>query len=494
MTDSGQGPLVGLPVSLGVAIMGFNVAAMRLPVALLAATAAPLLWLVGRRTIGEGAATLAALLLAISPAFLLYARTATLVGASLVPLLLTALALARVLDAEPGEGWRWRREGALAGSLLLGIYAYAPVRLLWPLALVLLGIAAWRDPLRRAVLLRTLVLCMVIVPAALMALARLTTADQDAVTAAVGYFHARGEQLVAMRDDPAAAGLYLRDASSSEDDGWQAALRLVGQNRADLARLLLDRDTAPVATDYWNERWPLLALVPAAFGLIGAVAALRWGRAAGALSRCCPHARRRAGAAPAAHLARAHRAYPAGASLRAAPRRGGSWLVAGWLAGLSDAERQAARSSAMGRARAGGGDPAADRRRGARGDEMPLGPPRESAIAAALAAHPRRRANGAGRCWSRIRRSATTSSASTPPPTGSNSTGISLRRSRSDPVKTGVDARPALLWRGALGALRDGRSRGHAADSGSWPRRSWTTSSPPGSSGCSGFPDSVILP
>ncbi len=49
MTDSGQGPLVGLPVWVGFALGGVGLAAMRLPVALLAAGAVPLLWLVGRR-------------------------------------------------------------------------------------------------------------------------------------------------------------------------------------------------------------------------------------------------------------------------------------------------------------------------------------------------------------------------------------------------------------------------------------------------------------
>ncbi len=144
MTDSGQGPLVGLPVAIGTAVAGVELHAMRLPVSLLAALSVPVLWLLGRRLCGAGPATLATLLLATSPVFLLYGRTATLVGVSLLPLLLSALALVRVLDAGKDDGWRWRREGLMAGSLLLGIYAYAPVRLLWPLAVGLLTLAAVR--------------------------------------------------------------------------------------------------------------------------------------------------------------------------------------------------------------------------------------------------------------------------------------------------------------------------------------------------------------
>src|SRR5215203_492508 len=253
MTDSGQGPLVGLPVAIGMALAGGGLEAMRIPVALLAALSVPVVWLLGRRVFGPGPATLAALLLATSPVFLLYGRTATLVGASLPPLLLSTLALVHVLDASADGGWRWRREGLLAGSLLLGIYAYAPVRLLWPLAIGLLTLAALHSRARRSVLLRAALLCALVVPAATMTLEALTAPEPDPLGAAMSYFHARGEQLVAMSGDPIAASEYLRKSDAIEN-GWEAAARLVGQNATDLARLLLDRDTGPPPVDYWNER------------------------------------------------------------------------------------------------------------------------------------------------------------------------------------------------------------------------------------------------
>jgi 4-amino-4-deoxy-L-arabinose transferase-like glycosyltransferase len=273
MTDSGQGPLVGLPVAIGIALAGVGLDAMRVPVALLAAVSVPALWLLGRRLFGLGPATLAALLMATSPVFLLYGRTATLVGASLVPLLLSALALVRVLDAGTADGWRWRREGLLAASLVLGIYAYAPVRLLWPMAIGLLALAAIRQRARRGVLLRAALLCALIVPAATMALEALAAPDPDPLAAAMSYFHARGEQLVAMSGDPAAASEYLR-TSSTVASGWDATARLVGQNVADLARLLLDRDTGPAPVDYRNERgrfWPWFFLPLAVVGAISTV-------------------------------------------------------------------------------------------------------------------------------------------------------------------------------------------------------------------------------
>jgi 4-amino-4-deoxy-L-arabinose transferase-like glycosyltransferase len=333
MTDSGQGPLVGLPVAIGTAVAGFEVSAMRLPVSILAAVSVPVLWLLGRRLFGAGPATLAALLLATSPVFLLYGRTATLVGVSLLPLLLSALALMRVLDAGDNDGWHWRREGLLAASLVLGIYAYAPVRLLWPLAVGLLALAAVCNSARRSVLMRAALLCALIVPAALMFLAQVTRPDPDPLGAMIGYFHARGEQLVAM-DDLADAGQYLRVEDVTAGSGWDAATRLVRQNAVDLARLLLDHDTGPPPVEFWNERgrfWPWFLLPFAAIGAISTVE--RWVRESRRhTSALAPFALFLGLALPLlltsrVHIGRLLPALPFALLLVAA----GAWLAAGWI-------------------------------------------------------------------------------------------------------------------------------------------------------------------
>lgn len=282
MTDSGQGPLVGLPISLGIALAGFTLEAMRLPVALVAALAPPLLWLCGRRMVGQGPSALAALLLAISPAFLFYGRTATLVGVSLAPLLLTTLALVNVLDAPQNESRNGPRGVFLAGSLLLGIFAYAPVRLLWPIVLAVLVLAALLNSRRRRFLAMTALGCLIAVPAGMMALEQLAAPEPDPVAAALGYFHARGEQLVAMGEDVAATGQYVRDFGRSSEpasaDGWAAARQLVIQNGTDLGRLLLDRDTLSIGNDYWNERgrfWPWFLFPCALIGMLSVVSRAR---------------------------------------------------------------------------------------------------------------------------------------------------------------------------------------------------------------------------
>ncbi|MCA9878749.1 MAG: glycosyltransferase family 39 protein [Thermomicrobiales bacterium] len=274
MTDSGQGPLLGLPLTLSILVNGFTLEALRLPAMLLSALAVPLLWLCGKRVIGPAPALLAATLLAISPVFLFYGRTATLVGVSLVPLLLTTLGLLRVLDAPARAGWAWRREGALVATMLLGLFAYAPVRLLWPLTVALLALAALRAG-RRCVLLLTALGCLVVVPAALMTQAWVTLPQPEPVHAALGYFHARGEQITAMSGDASVAGQYVRDiAPAAESSPWVLAAHLVAQNARDLGRLLGDAGTRPAPTDYWNETgrfWPGWYLP---FAVVGALAAL----------------------------------------------------------------------------------------------------------------------------------------------------------------------------------------------------------------------------
>ncbi len=276
MTNSGQGPLLGAPLTISILLNGFTLEALRLPAMLMSALAAPLLWLCGKRMIGPAPALLAAVLLAISPVFLFYGRTATLVGVSLLPLLLTVLALSRVLDAPLRSGWRWTREGALVASMLLGLFSYAPVRLLWPMTVVILAAAALFSPARRRVYLLASVGCLLVAPAVVMVQAAVTMPEPEPVVAAMGYFHARGEQIAAMSENPSAAGQYVRDFTPAAEKGsvLAAATGLVVQNTRDLGRLLRDAGTRPVPTDYWNESgrfWPGSYLP---FAVIGAVAAL----------------------------------------------------------------------------------------------------------------------------------------------------------------------------------------------------------------------------
>jgi len=130
MTDSGYSPLIVGPVSLAWWLGGISLLGLCLPIALPAAGAVPLCWRFGRRVIGDGPAIFAALLMAISPAFVVYGRTGTLVGVSLVPALLTAIVLLRVLDRP--TPWR---VGLLQVALISLGWAYGPIRFLWPIAL-----------------------------------------------------------------------------------------------------------------------------------------------------------------------------------------------------------------------------------------------------------------------------------------------------------------------------------------------------------------------
>src|SRR3954453_2480446 len=167
MTDSGFSPFVALPTWLSFRLGGAGLTSLRVATALIAAGAVPLLWWVGRRFIGAGSALFAALLLALSPVFLLYGRTATFVCLSLVPALATVAVLLRVLQRPQERRWLI----ALQVMLVAGIYFYAPIRFFWPLSVLLL---AWelalrptlRHAWRRALLVTVLVLPLAITLAA----------------------------------------------------------------------------------------------------------------------------------------------------------------------------------------------------------------------------------------------------------------------------------------------------------------------------------------
>ena len=263
MTDSGRGPLVGALAWLGFWGDGVSLAAMRWPVAAVSALAVPLTWELGRRLIAPPAALIAALLLAVSAVFVLYGRTATLVGVSLVPALLTMLMvvglLASLTEARRPLFWLI----GLQTSLIAGAYAYAPVRLLWPLSVLALLLAAVGRRGNRRPLVGAALMTMAVVPVFLFAVEGLT-AGVWSPAAITDYFQVRGEQLLALGDDPARYLPYVRERPSEASDAGSLAWALVQQNTVDMLRLGLDWGTEPVASHYWHpsgQLWPL-PLVP----------------------------------------------------------------------------------------------------------------------------------------------------------------------------------------------------------------------------------------
>jgi 4-amino-4-deoxy-L-arabinose transferase-like glycosyltransferase len=275
ITDSGSSPLVVLPAWLAFTAGGVGLLTLRIGTALVAAGAVPMLWWTGRHFVGARAAALAALLLALSPAYLLYGRTATTVGLSLVPALATVEALRRVLHRPADRRWLL----ALQAGLIVGSFAYAPVRFLWPVAVLALGAAAMRRPagwptLRRAFLATLFMPWLAITCASL----------HDPATALVLYFDGRGEHIFGLTIDPKYYGYYLRPDPAVADPGppqgnaLTLGARLIAQNAGDLANLLLDRHTRPAITDFWNVHGRLYPgfLAPfLALGLLLAAAGAR---------------------------------------------------------------------------------------------------------------------------------------------------------------------------------------------------------------------------
>lgn len=255
MTDSGHSPLVVLPVVLSWRLAGASLLSLRLPIALLAALAVPLCWLVGRRLVGNWPAAIGALLLAISPAFLVYGRTATNVGLSLVPALLTLWLLARALEQPTAP-----RVAFLQLALIGDGWVYAPIRFLW-----LIAVAAfvcefvWRRGLRRHFASAALVTAFVL-PLFLYGVATWTARvagdmnPPQPVAVLRAYYNGRGEQV------------FVGDAGLSN---LAAITPVVTHNAGDLLALLLDRDTRPALLDYWNPHGRLEPVLLVPFVVLG---------------------------------------------------------------------------------------------------------------------------------------------------------------------------------------------------------------------------------
>lgn len=275
MTDSGFSPFVALPAWLAFRLAGVGLTPFRVVTALQAAGAVPLLWLVGRRFVGTTTALFAALLMALSPVFLLYGRTATFVCLSLVPALATAAALLHVLQRPTDRRWLI----ALQATLIVGIYFYAPIRFLWPLSVLLLAVElAWRPELAAA-WQRALLVTVLVLPVALM-----LAAPQDRLLAIPFYFEGRSEQVLGLSVEPDFYGAYIHltdaeiAAGGPTGNRLTLALRLVAQNTADYTWLLLDQHTKPALTDYWNSQGRLYPVFLVPFFVLGLLRAARRAR------------------------------------------------------------------------------------------------------------------------------------------------------------------------------------------------------------------------
>lgn len=289
MTDSGKSWLVDAPAWVAFQLFGQHLWSLRAATGIIAAGAVPLTWVLGRRWAtgmlderrGDAlerttrrqaavwAATAAALLLPLLPSWLLYARTATLVGLSVTPALLTVLLIDQVRRLSP---WWPLWLALLQGSLLLNTWGYAPIRFLYPMAIVYFVVEMLFNSRHWKAFLAVIGVTALALPAMLGAI------DQQPGWHPAGairqYYNARGEQLLSLRDKPEDYQYYLRDADvDASPDQLERAL--LEQNAKDLARLFLDVDTKPALTDYWNQNGRLIPWFVLPFVLLGIGVSLR---------------------------------------------------------------------------------------------------------------------------------------------------------------------------------------------------------------------------
>ena len=275
MTDSGRLPWVAIPTSWLFDLDEISLMALRLPSLLLSALAVPLTFLLGRMLAGPGTGLLGAALVALSPAFLVYGRTGTVVGLSVSLALLTALLLLVVLQSgrRPLSA-RIVALLALQAALVAGAYAYSPIRLFWLIAIVLLVVEALFQRDRRGWLLSALAITVVTIPAFVTLMLGFGQSDRAAAwnlrSALAAYFNAGGEQLASFVEYPNSFRSFLPPEAATGTTG-DLAWNLVQRNVSALVALLADQDTRPPLTDFWNTHGQLYSSLLVPLAVVGGV-------------------------------------------------------------------------------------------------------------------------------------------------------------------------------------------------------------------------------
>jgi hypothetical protein len=281
MTNSGETPAMLGPLLLLGSWLGPDLFSLRLFPVAFASLAAPLLYGIGREVYGRQVALLAAGMLMTSGCYALYARTATNVGISLVPGLLTLWL------------WlRWQRQPkpevalALGALFLVEAYFYATIRLLVLLAVPLVGYTLWRKRPPSALTQAALIF----LPLLIFLTWQRPTAP-PVVGSVLAYFNGRGEQIVAMYEQAGDAGIVADVPANLQ--GWlpsglspriTSTIALVAGNVQRYVNLFVSYDTAPALTDFWNAKGRLYQPFLVPFFLLGLLAAVRqWRRAENAI-------------------------------------------------------------------------------------------------------------------------------------------------------------------------------------------------------------------
>jgi dolichyl-phosphate-mannose-protein mannosyltransferase len=271
MTDSGRTASVVGPAWLGFKIFGQSWFGLRFPIVLISALAVPMTWVFGRRLYSDAVGITAALLVLTSQVFLLYGRTGTVVGMSIGPAVIGYLLLWMCVRENDRHWLRWLLLFQVA--LILNSYVYSPIRFLWPIAAVLFALEFVLRGGQRSRFLVSL-----IVPLALSVLR--PGSVETPVAAVEGYYHGRGEQIFGMTSNPNGVAPFLRNLTPEQQEQISAestdqqARRLVRQNANDLFDLLIDRNTRPAVTDFWNPHGRLYPRVLVPFFVVGMLSLL----------------------------------------------------------------------------------------------------------------------------------------------------------------------------------------------------------------------------
>ncbi|MEO5953601.1 MAG: hypothetical protein ABIQ44_14135, partial [Chloroflexia bacterium] len=170
----------------------------------------------------------------------------------------------------------WWRSVGLLGALILGGYAYAPIRFLWPMCVVVLFVEAFlrRKDGRRSS--RRLVASALLI---IVGMVGFITAfdfdhDHDPIISVGYYYSGRGEQIANLIVNVGMYNTMTNPINPAEaSDAGELAWDLFTRNVSDMTSLFLDVETKPALSDYWNPHGRLIPWWLAPLLLVGVLRA-----------------------------------------------------------------------------------------------------------------------------------------------------------------------------------------------------------------------------
>jgi hypothetical protein len=270
MTDSAYSPFVGLPIRKLIHVFGLHLWSIRLFPVVIGILTAVVSFLFIRMIFSVPIAFLSTFFLVSSQAYLLYSRTATNVGISLFPFILTLTIIYKIWN----NPLIYRYYLYLIGMLFINSYFYTPIRFLVPFSFFIIAIKSLtliitflKVPKNKKYHIKFGVIgAFFIVVASITTLFFTTSINNPSSLEKVitHYYNARGEHML----------VKLQEEKNKPEPLKTNFVEYIKSNTITWIKLYANIETRPTITDYWNSHGQIIHMFLVPFFLLGLLSVL----------------------------------------------------------------------------------------------------------------------------------------------------------------------------------------------------------------------------